>query len=976
MSSYSNENHRLMAKRILEVLLVSSPYDLYIMEEEGLLADRISDEYTLLHLTSAPAITRVSTAEEAMEALSSRKFDVVITSLRVGKKQSATEMARAIKAKYPDLPVVLLTSEIGHATVLVKRREVQAIDKIFFWHGDTRLFLAIIKMLEDSLNAPHDCLIAQARAIILVEDSPHFYSAFLPLLYTELMVQTRSLIAEGATAEEKLLRMKSRPKILLAENYEEALDLFKRYGPNVLGIISDISFPRNGSLDPDAGFAFTQLVKTENPDMPVLLQSQDRANEHRASTIGASYADKNSPHLLAELRNFIKTYFGFGDFIFRMPDGSEICKASSLLEMEREIEKVPIVSIEYHGRRNHFSHWFFARGEMELAAKLKPLKITDFASLEEIRNLIRENLKEARLARQKMTIARFSEQNLDLSMPFMRVGGGSIGGKGRGIGFMIKLLSMPEIAGRFKGQKILVPQTAVIGTDVFDNFIERNKLQKIATEGTNDETIAAAFLAGELDHKTMGDLAAFLKRTDRPLAIRSSSLSEDSLSQPFAGIYTTYFIPNNHPDFVERLHQFASAIKLVFASTFFANPKAYMEANGIAVESEKMAVVVQQVVGRQHGDYYYPDIAGVAQSLNFFPVGYLKPGDGIAQLVMGLGTMAVRGERALRFCPQYPAILPQFGRARDIAARSQRNFHALNLAQTLPILGTNENATLASLDISAAEEHGVLSQLGGVYSPEDDIIYDGLVREGSRIVTFSKLLTGAIFPLPSIISEMLEVGSQGMGCPVEIEFAAELPRADTPAAFSFLQIRPLVSGEEAEEVNVTDVEKKNCIAQTSKALGNGVFSGIKNLIYIKPASFDIKRTAEIAAEIGRINADMVECGDTYVLLGFGRLGTTNPMLGIPVAYAQISHAKVIGEIATQELDVEPSQGTHFFHNIASARIGYLSIDAVRGNDFIDFKWLKSQPAECETEFIRHIKLADQIITRIDGRTGKGVILKP
>ncbi len=976
MTLFSHEMHRLMAKRIREVLLVSSPYDLYIMEEEGILADRVSDEYTMLHLTSAPAITRVSTADEALAAVKNKNFDLVVTGLRVGKKQSSVEMARAIKQLKPALPVVLLTPETGRAAGLLKRKESSPFDKTFYWRGDTRLFLAIIKSLEDQLNAPHDCLIEQVRAIILVEDSPHFYSALLPMLYTELMVQTRELIAEGATAEEKLLRMMSRPKILLASSYEEAAELYGRYRDNVIGVISDVRFPKGGGLDPDAGYKFTQLVKSDNPDIPVLLQSQDVSNAARAESLGASYADKNSVHLLSELRAFIKAYFGFGDFVFRMPDGSEVGRAPTLLVMENILPSIPPDSIAYHNMRNHFSSWFYARGEMELAAKLKPLKICESFTIEDLRRTLIEYLKAARIIRQRMTIARFSEQNLDLSMPFMRIGGGSIGGKGRGIGFMTKLLSDPEVAKRFEGRRVMVPQTAVIGTDVFDNFLDRNMLRDMAVEETDDAKIAAAFLAGELDHRILADLASFLKRTGRPLAVRSSSLSEDSLSQPFAGIYTTYFIPNNHPELETRLQQFVSAIKLVYASTFFSNPKSYMEANGVSIETEKMAVAVQQIVGEEHGGYYYPDVAGVAQSYNFFPVGYLKPEDGIAELVMGLGTMAVRGGRALRFCPRYPAILPQFGHARDIAARSQRNFHALKLSESAPSLFTDETVTLATLDLTAAENHGVLSQLGGTYSPEDDIIYDGLAREGPRIVTFSRLLSGSLFPLPSAISEMLEVGAESMGCPVEIEFAAQLPRAGAPPCLYLLQIRPLVSGEEAEEVAVEGVDSADCIVSTGRAMGNGVFGGIHNLVYVKPAAFEPERTAEIAHEVGRINSEMVARGETYVLLGFGRWGTVNPMLGVPVAYSQISHAKVIGEIATAELDVEPSQGTHFFHNIASCRIGYLSIDAAKGDDFVDFGWLESLPAESESELVKHVRFADPVVTRIDGRCGKGVILKP
>jgi Pyruvate phosphate dikinase, AMP/ATP-binding domain len=966
--------HRLMAKRIHEVLFVSSPYDLYMMEEEGLLADRISDEYTLLHLTSAPAITRVSTAEEAIEAVRNGHFDLVVTGTRVGKGRNASDMARAIKDLRPEIPVALLTPKAG--PLPTARRPGSAIDKTFYWQGDTRLFLAIIKSFEDRANAPRDCLEEHVRAIILVEDSPQFTSTYLPLIYTEIMVQTRSLIAEGATADEKLQHMMTRPKILMAETYEEAIELYARYRDNILGIVSDVRFPRGGVIDPEAGFAFTALVKGDNPDVPVLLQSQDSGNAARASELGASYADKNSPHLLAELRHFIKSYFGFGDFVFRLPDGREVGRVSTLLEVEKAIAVAPAASIEYHSIRNHFSNWFFARGEFEIAAKIRPLKISDFPSLDDLRRTICQSLREARLLRQRRTIARFSERNLDLSMPFMRFGGGSIGGKGRGIGFMSKMLTAHEIAERFPGHEVLVPQTLVIGTDAFDHFLDRNRLHQVAIEGPDDAAIASAFLQAELEPKIVEDLTAFLHRTDGPLAVRSSSLSEDSLSQPFAGLYATYFLPNNHPSFEERLRQFLAAIKLVYASTFFANPKAFMEANRISIEAEKMAVVIQRIVGRQHGNFFYPDVAGVAQSYNFFPVGYLKPEDGIAELVLGLGTMAVRGERALRFCPRYPAILPQFGRPRDIVARSQRAFHALDTAHRTPHLFTNESLTLASLPLEEAELHGSLTPLGGVYSPEDDVIYEGLGREGLRVLTFSRLLSGSIFPLPAIISEILEIGSDGLGCPVEMEFAANLPQGDAPAQFWFLQIRPLVSGEEAEEVDVSGIGRETCIATSVKAMGNGTIGGITDIVVVRPDTFDILRTAEIAADVGRINAEMVRRGEHYVLLGFGRWGTANPRLGIPVAYSQISHAKVICEVSTPEMDVEPSQGTHFFHNIASCRIGYLSIEAQGDADFIDWEWFERTPAERETPFLKHIKCPRPITTQIDGRSGRGVILKP
>lgn len=971
----AKDTRSLMAKRIYEILLVKSAYDLYIMEEEGLLSDRISDEYALMHLTHTPVVTRVANAEEAIEAIGKARFDLVITGLRVGNKMNTFEMARRIKEKKPGLPVVLLTSETGRLAALRRRRDDTNIDKVFFWHGDTKLFLAIVKSLEDRINAEHDCLKQNVRAIILVEDSPHFYSTYLPLIYTVVMEQTRSLIAEGTSDEEKLLRMTSRPKVLMAETYEEAVGLYNLYRSNVLGVISDIRFPRKGKLDPEAGFAFTRLVKSSNPDVSVLLQSQDEGLAKRAHSLGAEFANKNSPHLLHEVRNFVTTHFGFGDFVFYTPDGKEVARARNLREMERVLASVPDESIEFHAKSNHFSNWLFARGEFQLAAKLRPMTLKDFSDTDDIRQTLRQGIRSARTAKRQARIARFSERDFDFSTPFIRFGEGSIGGKGRGIAFMSKILVSSDATRTIKSERVFIPQTAALGTDIFEYFIDHNNLYEVAMEEANDEKIARAFLDAELPPKVVGELAAFLRHTAPPLAIRSSSLSEDSFSQPFAGLYSTYMIPNNNPDFDERLRQFLAAIKLVYASTFFANPKAYMEANNIPAESEKMAVVIQKIVGRRHGKFFYPDVAGLAQSYNYFPVGYQKPEDGTAQVVMGLGTMAARGERALRFCPRYPGILPQFARPRDRALRSQLEFHALDLTSGTRGLLTDESATLAALTLEDADEHGILGRLGGTFSPEDDVIYEGIHREGKRLLTFKRVLDGSEFPLPQVLAEVLDEGSKGMGCPIEIEFAANMSAGKEPASFALLQIRPLVSGEEADEVCIDGTDRSACIVQTQRAMGNGVFDGITDLIYVNPESFDISRTAEIAAEIGHINAEMVNLGRAYILLGFGRWGTANPRLGIPVTYSQVSHAKVIGEISTPALDVEPSQGTHFFHNIASCRIGYLSINVAGAADLVDWAWLDKQKAIEETKFVRHIRSKKPIVTKIDGRTSCGIILK-
>jgi pyruvate phosphate dikinase-like enzyme len=969
---FTHDNRRMMTKRVHEVLLVSSLYDLYIMQEEGMLTDHISDQYALLHLTNAPAITRVATAEEALEKLNESHFDLVITGLRVGNSMNAFEMAKEIKARHKKIPVALMTSETARFEQLKRARESSDIDKVFLWHGDTRLFLALIKSFEDQANADHDCLIEHVRVIILVEDSPYFYSTYLPLIYTEILEQTRSLIAEGASDEDKLLRMGSRPKILMAETYEEAVELYTKFHSNLLGIISDIRYPKDGKLDPNAGFELTELVKKDNPDVPILLQSRDVEKAYRASAMGVEFADKNSPHLLEDLRSFVLDQFGFGDFVFFTPDGQEVGRARNLREMEKTLPDIPDEAVEFHASKNHFSNWLFARGEFELASRLKPMRMTDFDSVADARKALEDGLRSTRMAKRRARIARFSERDFDFSTPFVRFGEGSIGGKGRGIAFMSKMLARRDIAKRIIEHNVFIPQTAAIGTDEFDKFMRRNRLHHVALEESDDQVIAKTFLSAELPSKLIGELAAFLRLIDGPIAIRSSSLSEDSLSQPFAGLYSTYMIPNSSTDFKVRLRRFVRAIKMVYASTYFSNPKAFMESNGIAVESEKMAVIVQPVVGRQYGPHYYPDLAGIAQSHNFFPVGYLKPEDGVAQLVLGLGTMAARGEKSLRFCPRYPSILPQYGSARDWLRLSQREFMALNLECDINFLSGNEDTTLIKLNLDDAEKDGVLSKIAGVYSPEDNVIYDGLLREGKRVLTFKNILESG--PLPSIITDMLDIGSQGMGCPVEIEFACNLGDAKTPSSFAFLQIRPLVTGGEADEVSIKDLEENSCIVIAERALGNGVFNEIKNIVYVKPDTFDIGATSEIAKEVGVINAEMIKKGESYILLGFGRWGTVNPQLGIPVSYAQISHAKVIGEISTHKLSVEPSQGTHFFHNIASCQIGYFSLNS--DIDFIDWDWLAKQEAATELKYVKHIRTKSSTTTMVDGRSSRGAIMKP
>jgi len=967
----------LMQNRIQQILLVSSPYDRYILEEEGLLYQRVSHEYAYFHLTHSPVITQVPTGEDAIEMVKKRPFDLVITQLRIG-TLNAFSMGRIIKGIRPDLPVVMLTSETGRLSWLRKKRDTSGIDKIFYWHGDAKLFLVIIKSIEDELNADHDLRVGQVRLIILAEDSPHFYSHYLPTIYTEIMEQTRLLISQEVSEEEKYHRMSTRPKIMLAETYEDALDLYQRYRDNVLGIISDLRFPRGGELDPKAGTAFAGFVKKDNPGIPILIQSREPDGARLAADVCASYAAKNSPRLLQELRRFVLDYFGFGDFIFNNPRTRQaIARAKDLPQMEEILRTIPPASLEYHSKHNHFSNWLFARGEFDLAARLRPKQVDDFDGLDDLRADLIQELASAREKKQRGMIVDFSEKDFDFTHKFVRFGSGSIGGKARGIIFVGRLLNDLAIEKQFPDAKVSVPKTAVIGTDVFDRYLESTGLYEFAVSCDDDDEIARRFLEAPLHPALLEDLRSFLRRVDYPLAVRSSSLSEDSQSQPFAGLYATYMLPNNHPDLEERLSQLSQAIRLIYASTYFQDPKAYLEANALAIEGEKMGVILQEMVGHRHGDYFYPDIAGVAQSYNFFPVSYMKPEEGVAQVVLGLGTLAVQGGRALRFSPRYPGIKPQLSSVRDILSRSQRSFYALDLTSSQRPLSSNEKENLALLDLATAETHGTLDKVGGVYSLEDDMIYEGLHHKGKRVVTFSRLLQGKSYPLAPVLSYLLEMGIQEMGGPVEIEFAVNFnSKSHEPPQLFFLQIRPFISGVERDDVSMDNIPPERIAARTDQAMGHGVINHIKNIVYVRPDRFDISRTTRIAEEIGRINSRMVEEREGYLLIGLGRWGTVNPQLGVPVAYAQISHAKVIAEVSIDAYSIEPSQGTHFFHNIISNRIGYLSINAsTKGKDFLDWGWLDSLQAEEEGEFVRHLRLTEPIQVRIDGHTGLGVILK-
>ncbi len=968
--------HDLMQFHIREILIVSSLYDSFILEEDGQLSENIFSDYFDLNLSYAPRITRVSTGEHALEIINSRPFDLIITMMRLSDMDVHT-FGKRVKLANPNIPIILLAYESDISSHALKSGDVPGIDKIFVWTGDTKILLAITKLMEDKLNVSHDTQFGNVRVIIVIENSRHYYSLFLPLIYTEIMKQTQSLIAEGLNEMHRQLRRRARPKILLAQNFEEGMEYYEKYKRNILGIISDIRYSRKGKTDPEAGFKFAGQIKSENSEMPLLLMSSNYKNARRADRMKVSFLDKNSPSFLQDLRQFIIDHLGFGDFVFRRPDGAEVGRASSMRDMIKLLPTITDDSLAYHASRNHFSNWLMARTEFTLAEKLRPRKISDFDSIKDLREHLIGSIQDLRKSKQRGVITEFSRLQYDPGNEFIRLSSGSLGGKARGIAFIRALLDKSQVAERFPDVNIKIPSTVVLGTDVFDQFMDDNNLRHLVLEEINDNEITQHFLNARLPARVQSDLKFFLKRVRYPLAVRSSSLLEDSQYQPFAGLYATYMVPNNSKDVRTRLQQLCDAIKLVFASTFYKAPKAYIKALSRSIEEEKMAVIIQELVGQQYGDLFYPSFSGVAQSYNYYPISYLKPEDGIVQVALGLGKIVVDGGKVLRFSPKHPNILPQFSSPEKILHNSQINFFALDLSTPEVKLCKNDEITLIQGDLVQAERDGTLAPIGAVFSPDDNAVYDGIYHNGPRVVTFSHILKSNIFPLSAILSDLLEIGRHGIGSPVQIEFAVNMyNNINKKPDFYFLQIRPMISGSEQSLVDIKNINEKSLFCRTSSALGNGVMFDIFDIVYVKPDAFNAANSVKIAAEIGIMNNEMIKNGRKYLLIGPGRWGSSDNWLGIPVSWEQISNVNLVVETDIEKFSVEPSQGTHFFHNITSFRIGYFTITHNKINDFVDWNWLAKQKAFLETRFVRHLYFSRPVVAKINGRTREGVIIKP
>lgn len=971
--------HTLMQNRVQNILLVSTFYDAFIFEQDGRLSEQIFGEYHRLNLTRAPKITSVPTGKAALAKLEENDYDLVITMMRIG-EISPFELSQKIKEKKPDLPVLLLLNVKSDLSIIEKGiKNRNNFDDIFLWNGDSSIFLAMIKYIEDQMNVEHDTQRGLVRVILLVEDDIYFYSRYLPILYHEIMEQTQLLISQALTDMQRNYRMRTRPKVLMAHNYEDAIKICEKYEEYLLSVISDIRFPRkkNGEKDPKSGWDLIEYLKPQRSEIAMLIQSSERSMSQKAKELELDFLNKNSFMLAEDLKKFIHHNLGFGDFIFRDEEGKEILRISSMEEFELALEKIPTESLAYHAKRNHFSAWLIAHDEIQVAKRLRPLTIDDFEDLESLREFLINTFREVREEKNRGNIIDFDPESLKLEYEIVRLSDGSLGGKGRGIAFLNTLLSTMEFEDKFEDVKIKIPKTAFIGTGEFDYFIDTNNMRsKIRTCGGDDPKLKQKFLAGELSSALKRKLSIYLDHITSPIAVRSSGLLEDSQSQPFAGIYQTFMLPNNHPDKAVRLQQLENAIKLVFSSTCLADAKNYTERIKYHSEEEKMAVIIQEVVGDFYGAHYYPHFSGVAQSYNYYPTSYMKHNDGISTVALGLGQWVVNGENAYRFCPKYSDL--QIVPPEDLVKNSQSQFYALNVKANKFDLTKGETATLSLLDLKTAEEDGVLWHLASVWDPDDNRMRDGLYYYGPRVITFANILKYKRFPLAEILRELLEIGEMAFGVPVEIEFAVNLKsniKKNILPTFYVLQIRPLSVHSEQMLLNSEDIVPDELILYTEKGMGNGMISEICDIIYIDPDKFDNTKTEEMKKEIQALNDKMIEENREYILIGPGRWGSRDKFLGVPVHWADIDRAKVIVETGLEDFSVEPSQGSHFFHNVVAMDVGYFSVPYKSNSEFIDWAWLKSRSSEEKTKYFVHIKSDEPFVVKMFGQKGISVIYK-
>jgi CheY-like chemotaxis protein len=962
----------LMTKRIFNVLLVANPYDAFMLEDDGRIDEKIFIEYMNLSLRYPPRFTQVSTEEDAWKQLGNTMFDLVIC--MPGSDNSDTfDIARQIKEKYPHIPLVVLTPFSHGIKERMEHEDLSIFEYVFCWLGNTDLLVSIIKLIEDKMNLEHDIKEVGVQMILLVEDSIRFYSSVLPNLYKFVLRQSQEFATEALNEHQRTLRMRGRPKIVLARSYEEAMDLYNKYQNNTLGIISDARYPREGKIDPHAGIRFLTEVRSRDPFIPLILQSAEVSNKEFALSCGAQFIDKNSKKMNIDLREAVSENFGFGDFIFRNPNTmEEVVRVHNLKELQNAIFSIPAESFLYHISRNHISRWLYSRAIFPVAEFLKQITWESLQDIDAHRQIIFEAIVKYRKMKNQGVVAVFQRDRFDRYSNFARIGDGSLGGKGRGLAFIDNMVKRHAEFEEFENASVVIPKTVVLCTDIFDEFMDMNQLYQVALSDADDETILRAFLRAKLPDRLVEDFFAFFDVVKSPIAIRSSSLLEDSHYQPFAGIYSTYMIPYL-TDKYEMLRMLSDAIKGVYASVYYKDSKAYMQATSNVIDQEKMAVILQEVVGTQYGDRFYPSISGVARSINYYPINDELAEEGTVSLALGLGKYIVDGGLTLRVCPYHPDKVLQTSEMEMALRETQTRFYALDLKNMGQNFSLDDGFNLLKLPVKEAENDGSLNYIASTYDPYDMVIRDGIYPGGRKVITFANILQHDVFPLARILQLVQKYGQGEMRRPVEIEFAVNLNATEKKGVFYLLQIRPMVDMKADLNEDLDAIPEDQLLLKSVNSLGQGIIDDIQDVIYVKTEGYSASNNQLIAYDIEKLNKRFLDEGKHYILIGPGRWGSSDTWLGIPVKWPNISAARVIVEAGLTNYRVDPSQGTHFFQNLTSFGVGYFTINAYMNDGLYNQELLNSMPAVEETKYLRWVHFDKPLAVKMNGKKKIGVV---
>lgn len=963
----------LMMRRIYNVLIVANPYDAFMLEDDGRVEEKIYNEYVELGLRYPPTFTQVSTTEEAREVLRTMHIDLVIC-MPGNADNDAFSVARDIKAEFPHMHCIVLTPFSHGITKRMENEDLSIFDYVFCWLGNTNLILSIIKLIEDKMNLEHDINEGGVQMILLVEDSIRFYSSILPNLYNYILAQSKRFATEALNRHSATLRMRGRPKVVLARNYEEAMALYERYSDNVLGVISDVRFPIHGEKDSEAGLKLMREIRQNDPYLPLILESSESENRAKAEAEGFRFVDKNSKKMSLDLRKILEEHFGFGDFIFRDPKTkAEIMRIHSLKELQDNIFKIPDDSMLYHISRNHMSRWLSARAIFPVSMFLKTVTWERLKDITAHREIIFDAIVQYRHMKNIGVVAVFDRMKFDAYSHFARIGEGSLGGKGRGLAFLDNIIKMHPEFNSLEGAKVQIPRTVVLCTDVFDQFMEQNNLYQIALSDASDDDILRHFLRAQLPDSLIADFFTFFEAVKSPIAIRSSSLLEDAHYQPFAGIYSTYMIPYLDDKYA-MLEMLACAIKGVYASVYYRDSKAYMTATSNVIDQEKMAVILQEVVGKQYDGRYYPNISGVLRSLNYYPIGDERAEDGIASLALGLGKYIVDGGQTLRVSPYHPHQVLQTSELETALRETQTRFYALDTRHVGNDFKVDDGFNILNLKVKEAERDNSLNFIASTYDPYDQVIRDGLYEGGRKVISFAGVLQQDVFPLPELLQMSMHYGAEAMRRPVEIEFACNL-NADRTGSLYLLQIRPIVDQKQMLDEDLAAIPDADCLLRSHNSLGHGVTEDVTDVVYVKTDDrFSAADNPTIAREIEKLNKEYLDRGTNYVLVGPGRWGSSDSWLGIPVKWPHISAARVIVEVALKNYRVDPSQGTHFFQNLTSFGVGYFTIDENRSDGCFHKATLDAMPAVEETDHVRVVRFEKGLRIMMDGKKGEGVVV--